>query len=131
MNRRFSYPSMSNPVNVQENLRLKGKMIFIICPINRKRKEFERQSIEHLLSEKYNISTKDLIPKPDEDYRDLNRSWDHYLFIDYFDNEDYDCRTPSEWLSLGQDGDIRKPVPAIALLPVLDTNHDGNGAFFS
>ncbi|XDV51401.1 hypothetical protein PO909_020284 [Leuciscus waleckii] len=36
-----------------------------------------------------------------------------------FDNEEFDCRTPEEWLALGyEQGSIdRKPVPAKALLP--------------
>lgn len=91
----------------------------------RKRREFERHSIEHLLEEKYNIKSKNLIPKPGDDYRDLHKAWDHYLFLDLFDDEDFDCRTPSEWLSMGVDGDVRKPIPAIALLPSSDNFHKG------
>ncbi|KAM3174254.1 hypothetical protein ACTXT7_010920 [Hymenolepis weldensis] len=100
------------------------------CPrkvaIDRKRREFERLSIETLLLNKYNISTTELIPKPNEDYRDSSKAWEHYLFLEDFDDEDYDCRTPSEWLSLGLDGNVRKPVPALALLPVTDDRHDDN-----
>ncbi|CDS37509.1 dynein heavy chain [Echinococcus multilocularis] len=92
---------------------------------NRKRREFERYSIEHILEDEYNIKSKDLIPKPEDDYRDLQKAWDHYLFLDIFDDEDYDCRTPSDWLSLGTEGELRKPVPAMALLPLSDDLHQG------
>ncbi|KAF7658906.1 hypothetical protein LDENG_00006200 [Lucifuga dentata] len=39
-----------------------------------------------------------------------------------FDNEDYDCRTPEDWLALGiaEGSSDRKPVPAKALLPTAD-----------
>ncbi|VDM31966.1 unnamed protein product [Hydatigera taeniaeformis] len=81
------------------------------CPrklaIERKRREFERCSIEHILEEEYSIKSKDLIPKPDDDYRDLHKAWDRYLFLDIFDDEDYDCRTPADWLSLGIEEDMR------------------------
>lgn len=39
-----------------------------------------------------------------------------------FDNEEYDCRTPEEWISLGLEpgSHDRKPVPGKALLPTDD-----------
>lgn len=77
------------------------------------------------MEEEYGIKSKDLIPKPGDDYRDLQKAWDHYLFLDIFDDEDYDCRTPSDWLSLGTEGELRKPIPAMALLPLSDDLHQG------
>uniref|UniRef100_A0A667ZN70 Uncharacterized protein n=1 Tax=Myripristis murdjan TaxID=586833 RepID=A0A667ZN70_9TELE len=46
----------------------------------------------------------------------------NYLPLEIFDNEDYDCRTPEDWLSLGYDegSPDRKPIPAKALLPTTD-----------
>lgn len=40
-----------------------------------------------------------------------------------FDNEEFDCRTPDDWLALGceQGSGDRKPVPAKAFLPTDDT----------
>lgn len=64
------------------------------------------------------------MPKPDSDYRDKNKAWDRYLFLDTFDDEEYDCRTPKDWLSMGVDGDVRKPIPAFALLPTQDNLHN-------
>ncbi|NXY87439.1 DYH1 protein, partial [Alcedo cyanopectus] len=45
-----------------------------------------------------------------------------YLPLKIFDDEEYDCRTPEEWISLGQEpgSQDRKPVPGKALLPTDD-----------
>ncbi|OXB70495.1 UNVERIFIED_CONTAM: hypothetical protein H355_004966 [Colinus virginianus] len=45
-----------------------------------------------------------------------------HLPLKIFDNEDYDCRTPEEWISLGLEpgSHDRKPVPGRALLPTDD-----------
>lgn len=44
-----------------------------------------------------------------------------------FDNEEYDCRTPQDWLSLGYEKGLtsRKPIPAKALLSVGDQTSSG------
>ena len=51
-----------------------------------------------------------------------------YLPLAIFDNEEYDCRTPGEWISLGEENGFRKPVPGIALLPSND--EDANSMRF-
>ncbi|VDD79452.1 unnamed protein product [Mesocestoides corti] len=98
------------------------------CPrklvIERKRREYERHNLERLLEERHKILTRNLMPKPAFDYRDKQRAWDRYLFLEIFDDEDYDCRTPSDWLALGLVGKVRKPIPAIALLPGVETPED-------
>ncbi|XP_042305771.1 dynein axonemal heavy chain 1 isoform X2 [Sceloporus undulatus] len=45
-----------------------------------------------------------------------------YLPLKFFDDEEYDCRTPEEWLLLGVEpgSEDRKPVPGKALLPTDD-----------
>ncbi|KAM7063036.1 dynein axonemal heavy chain 1 [Molossus nigricans] len=45
-----------------------------------------------------------------------------YLPLKVFDNEEFDCRTPSEWISMGLEpgSQDRKPVPGKALLPTND-----------
>ncbi|NXK03929.1 DYH1 protein, partial [Herpetotheres cachinnans] len=45
-----------------------------------------------------------------------------YLPLKVFDNDEYDCRTPEEWISLGLEpgSHERKPVPGKALLPTDD-----------
>ncbi|GCC39581.1 hypothetical protein chiPu_0023847, partial [Chiloscyllium punctatum] len=36
-----------------------------------------------------------------------------------FDDEEFECRTPEEWLQLGYEerSNVRKPIPGKALLP--------------
>lgn len=43
-------------------------------------------------------------------------------FFQVFDNEEFDCRTPSEWINMGLEpgSQVRKPVPGKALLPTDD-----------
>lgn len=43
-----------------------------------------------------------------------------YLPLHLFDDCEYDCRTPEDWLLQAVEGRVRKPVPALALLPVTD-----------
>ncbi|KFU88250.1 Dynein heavy chain 1, axonemal, partial [Chaetura pelagica] len=45
-----------------------------------------------------------------------------YLPLEIFDDYDYDCRTPEDWISLGLEpgSHDRKPVPGRALLPTDD-----------
>ena len=47
-----------------------------------------------------------------------------YLPLHLFDSEEYDSRTPVEWIMRGQDNGTRKPVPAMALLPSKETDKE-------
>ncbi|XP_053742763.1 dynein axonemal heavy chain 1-like [Synchiropus splendidus] len=87
--------------------------------IERLRREYMRIDFEELLGEK-GIDSAHMMSGYSEDWEAspteqvlLN------LPIEIFDNEDFDCRTPDDWLSLGcADGAHgRKPIPAKALLP--------------
>ena len=40
-----------------------------------------------------------------------------FLPLQIFDDTEYDCRTPQEWLQLGVVDNEQKPVPGKALLP--------------
>ncbi|KTF88877.1 hypothetical protein cypCar_00027703 [Cyprinus carpio] len=79
----------------------------------KRRREYQKLDINNLLAERgiYNnqlmLKNKTIPPVS------------NYLSLEIFDNEDFDCRTPEEWLALGyEQGSIdRKPVPAKALLP--------------
>ena len=46
-----------------------------------------------------------------------------FLPLHVFDNKEYDCRTPQDWLQMGQENGVRKPVPGKALLPTSDDVH--------
>ncbi|XP_023120862.2 dynein axonemal heavy chain 1-like isoform X2 [Amphiprion ocellaris] len=93
--------------------------------IERYRREYLKVDFEQLLAEKC-IDSNLLLPKH------LNNSDEHvttpddpvspYLPLEIFDNEEYDCRTPEDWLALGnaEGSPGRKPIPAKALLPADD-----------
>ena len=40
-----------------------------------------------------------------------------FLPLEIFDNTEYDCRTPDDWVQLGVESNKQKPVPGKALLP--------------
>lgn len=44
------------------------------------------------------------------------------VFFQVFDNEEFDCRTPTEWINMGLEpgSQDRRPVPGKALLPTDD-----------
>lgn len=52
------------------------------------------------------------------------------FFIKLFDNEEYDCRTPEDWLALGnaEGSPDRKPIPGKALLPTDDEIANGKAS---
>ncbi|XP_069045720.1 dynein axonemal heavy chain 1 isoform X1 [Lepisosteus oculatus] len=98
------------------------------CPrkieIERRRREYLRMDVAALLSE-MGIDSNQLMPR-------RPGSGDHltepeqgfpaaasYLPLEVFDDEEFDCRTPGEWLSMGYEpgSPDRKPIPAKALLP--------------
>ncbi|KAL8563601.1 hypothetical protein ACOMHN_019339 [Nucella lapillus] len=99
------------------------------CPrdlaIERKRREFLCCDIEKELKEKYNIDKQQLMPVDPLIHRAIPVSDDPtqptpfcpHLPLHVFDNEDFDPRTPEEWLALGMENGVRKPIPAVALLP--------------
>ena len=43
-----------------------------------------------------------------------------FLALHIFDNTEYDSRNPAEWISIGLEGGVHKPVPGLCLLPVND-----------
>ena len=74
-----------------------------------------------MLAEK-GIKNSDLIPSTNINMRvQINPGDDSpfpcFLSLETFDNTEYDCRTPEDWLALGVEGKKKKPVPGKALLP--------------
>ncbi|XP_055077981.1 dynein axonemal heavy chain 1 [Periophthalmus magnuspinnatus] len=86
--------------------------------IERRRREYSQLKIEHLLEEN-GIDSNNLMPKCQESSNDCVSSVSPYLPLEIFDNVEFDCRTPEDWLSLGvtEGSSDRKPIPAKALLP--------------
>ena len=103
----------------------------LTLPPGRARRRYMGCDLEKLLKETHDIATWQLMPcnplLPDTVL--LNESPDPAPFPPYlplllFDNEDYECRRPEDWLGLGcsEDDSDRRPVPAMALLPLLDAD---------
>ncbi|NWV01540.1 DYH1 protein, partial [Upupa epops] len=105
------------------------------CPreiaVERRRRLYLTFDIAQLLKRK-GIDSNDLMPKhnyPDNmpTLEKKDPVFPTYLPLQVFDNTEYDCRTPEEWISLGLEpgSHDRKPVPGKALLPTDDVlGHD-------
>ncbi|XP_028841933.1 dynein heavy chain 1, axonemal isoform X2 [Denticeps clupeoides] len=94
--------------------------------IERRRREYQKLDISVLLEE-HGIDSNILVPRNParEEDRSLEKTSSPvstYLALEVFDNEEFDCRTPQDWLALGiEPGSTdQKPVPAKALLPTND-----------
>lgn len=95
-------------------------MILFQC---RCKRLYASQDLESLL-EKREVLTSDLMPRKDFNMRvDLTKAdsktkrlYPPFLSLHVFDNTEYDCRQPEEWLELGVINGVQKPVPGKALL---------------
>uniref|UniRef100_A0A8C3XBZ8 Dynein axonemal heavy chain 1 n=1 Tax=Cyanoderma ruficeps TaxID=181631 RepID=A0A8C3XBZ8_9PASS len=95
--------------------------------VERKRRLYLSFDIAELLASK-GIDSNQLMPRhydpdnipPIEETKDT--VFPIYLPLQVFDNDEFDCRTPEEWISLGLEPGCsdRKPVPGKALLPTDD-----------
>ncbi|ERE91881.1 dynein heavy chain 1, axonemal-like protein [Cricetulus griseus] len=101
------------------------------CPrkteIERRKRQYLSLDIEQLLANE-GIEANNLMPRhPDLQHpQTIEQGHDPlfpiYLPLKVFDNEEFDCRTPQEWLNMGLEpgSQNRKPVPGKALLPTDD-----------
>uniref|UniRef100_G1MWR4 Dynein axonemal heavy chain 1 n=1 Tax=Meleagris gallopavo TaxID=9103 RepID=G1MWR4_MELGA len=98
------------------------------CPrsieIERRRQLYLTLDITQLLASE-GLDSNQLIPRhydPDSVPAIEEKKYPIHLPLKIFDNEEYDCRTPEEWISLGLEPGSRdrKPVPGRALLPTDD-----------
>ncbi|XP_004631750.1 dynein heavy chain 1, axonemal [Octodon degus] len=95
--------------------------------IERRKRHYLGLDIEQLLASE-GIDSNELMPRhPDPQNRQTiaqghDPLFPIYLPLKVFDNEEFDCRTPSEWLNMGLEpgSQNRKPVPGKALLPTDD-----------
>ena len=101
------------------------------CNVCRRKRLYAKQDLDVLLAHE-GIQTADLMPKNQPDgvqHIQLNADAEDpapfavYLPLEVFDNNEYDCRTPKEWLEMGLENGIRKPVPGRALVPTRDNVH--------
>ncbi|XP_021099656.1 dynein heavy chain 1, axonemal isoform X2 [Heterocephalus glaber] len=95
--------------------------------IERRKRQYLSLDIEQLLAGE-GIDSNKLMPRhPDpQNPQTIEQGCDPlfpiYLPLKVFDNEEFDCRTPSEWINMGLEPGFqnRKPVPGKALLPTDD-----------
>ncbi|XP_019911214.2 dynein heavy chain 1, axonemal [Esox lucius] len=95
--------------------------------IERRRREYLKLDIAQLLKEK-GIDSNLLLPRHQSSEQDVTTLENplppvsNYLPLEVFDNEEFDCRTPEDWLALGYEkaSTDRKPIPGNALLPTTD-----------
>nr|XP_019941835.1 PREDICTED: dynein heavy chain 1, axonemal [Paralichthys olivaceus] len=90
--------------------------------IERCRREYLSLDFEQLLNERGIDSNVIMLGHPSSDSQHLTTTGSPsspYPPLEIFDNEDYDCRTPEDWLALDSDegSTDQKPLPAKALLP--------------
>nr|XP_031326333.1 dynein heavy chain 1, axonemal isoform X8 [Camelus dromedarius] len=101
------------------------------CPrkieIERRKRLYLSLDIEQLLASE-GIDSDKLMPRHPDPHNPQTIEQGHdplfpvYLPLKVFDNEEFDCRTPSEWINMGLEpgSQNRKPVPGKALLPTDD-----------
>ncbi|XP_058416307.1 dynein axonemal heavy chain 1 isoform X1 [Diceros bicornis minor] len=101
------------------------------CPrkieIERRKRLYLSLDIEQLLANE-GIDSDELMPRCPDPHHPQTIEQGHdplfpiYLPLKVFDNEEFDCRTPSEWINMGLEpgSQDRKPVPGKALLPTDD-----------
>ncbi|XP_064629143.1 dynein axonemal heavy chain 1-like isoform X2 [Lineus longissimus] len=97
------------------------------CPrkieIERRKRHYAKQNLYKLL-EKAKIDSDMLMPKLLTGNNNIKLNLDPndpapfppYLPLGTFDDEEFDCRTPADWLTMGIENGVRKPVPGRALL---------------
>lgn len=96
MQRAFSVPKGTIPRRVQ---------------IDRQRRRFGADDIPDLLADR-GLSTQDLVPGGKFGRNNTNGPSPAYLPLEIFDDTEYDCRTPEEWMELGEVDGQMKGVPA-------------------
>jgi hypothetical protein len=105
--------------------------VLLLLFTNRRKRSYARQDLDELLANE-GIKTSDLMPKKQPNgiqHVQLNSDPDNpapfavYLPLEVFDNAEHDGMTPDEWLNMGVENDLRKPIPSRALLPTRDNQH--------
>ncbi|XP_072576883.1 dynein axonemal heavy chain 1 isoform X1 [Vulpes vulpes] len=113
----------------------KAQVPFLVLPgqcprkieIERRKRLYLSLDIEQLLAQE-GIDSNKLMPRhpdphnPQTIEQGNDPIFPTYLPLKVFDNEEFDCQTPSEWINMGLEpgSQDRKPVPGKALLPTDD-----------
>ena len=80
----------------------------LFFPLGRRKREFSKHDINDLLEQR-GVSSSSLMPVADVTSKSLINSggkspsptFPSFLPLEIFDDTEYDCRTPQEWIALG------------------------------
>lgn len=85
--------------------------------VERRKREYAAQDLTALLQEGGGLDPADLLPAGPfrAEVARLPTRRSGFLPLEYFDDVEYDVRTPEEWISLGKETGVVRGVPARAL----------------
>ncbi|XP_074037842.1 dynein axonemal heavy chain 1 isoform X2 [Leptinotarsa decemlineata] len=119
--KRISFPVDTFKPKVQLQHEVIPKTLPRNVAIERRRREYQSQYLEDVLMNA-GITTRDLLPTEvltehvkNEKSGQIN--WISFLPLELFDNEDFDIRTPENWLDHGVIDNVRHPLPGKAFVP--------------
>nr|CAI5840362.1 unnamed protein product [Callosobruchus analis] len=117
----ISFPVNTFKPKVQLQHEVEPKTLPRNVAIEQLRREYQAQSLKKLLKQ-MNVTNKDLIPveilrdHPENIGPTNLSSWTSFLPLELFDDEEYDVRTPENWLQHGVIDGVRYPLPGEAFL---------------
>ncbi|XP_076766961.1 dynein axonemal heavy chain 1 [Xylocopa sonorina] len=120
--RSILFPAETFLPKVQMEQNVEPKRIPRNVEMERRRRIYRNLKIQDAM-EAEGISPKDMLP-PSAILALLSReelyglfNTDNFLPLEIFDDEEYDCRTTEDWITLGIIGDKRYPLPATVFVP--------------
>ncbi|XP_056631499.1 dynein axonemal heavy chain 1-like [Diorhabda sublineata] len=114
----ISFPVDTFKPKVQLQHKVKPKTLPRSVAIERCRREYQSQHLKDVLME-HDISMRDLIPPEILQQHAEDRTWLSFLPLELFDDEEFDIRTPENWLEHGIIDNVRHSLPAIAFVPTV------------
>ncbi|XP_076227651.1 dynein axonemal heavy chain 1-like [Nomia melanderi] len=120
--RSIAFPAETFTPKVQMELNVEPKRLPRNVEMERRRKLYRSLRIEDAL-EAIGVASSEITPPSailsllprDEIYGLFSTA--HVLPIEFFDDDEYDCRTIEEWLNLGTINGKRSPLPATVFVP--------------
>ncbi|KAK9309948.1 hypothetical protein QLX08_000576 [Tetragonisca angustula] len=120
--RSISFPAATFVPKVQMQLNVEPKKIPRNVEMERRRRLYRNLKIENALEE-IGVSPKEMLPPsavlPLLTYEEIYGLFStvHFLPLEIFDDEEYDCRTAEDWINLGVIDGKHYPLPATVFVP--------------
>ncbi|XP_046395617.1 dynein axonemal heavy chain 1-like isoform X2 [Ischnura elegans] len=121
-NHQIVFPVVAFQPKVQLDYEVEPDKLCRKVEVERKRRKYQSLDINCILGD-LKVEKRRLIPPtececiPNEELYGINYLA-NFSPLEYYDDEEFDCRVPDEWMSLGLIDGIRHPVPGIAFVPV-------------